>query len=174
MKKASIVLTLVLVIGFRTLGAGLTLSSPVFMNGGYIPERYSGLGKDVSPPLSWANVPPDTKSLALICDDPDAPGRTWVHWVVYALSPTLKGLPEGISRTPTLVNGAKQGTTDFGRIGYGGPYPPVGKPHRYYFKLYALDIAMTQVGPGLTKAALLERIQGHVLASTELLGLFKR
>ena len=106
------------------------------------------INQDISPALQWSGVPPATKSLALICDDPDAPMGTWVHWVIYDLPPVTAGLAEGVPKSPELANGAKQGVNDYKRIGYGGPGPPPGKPHRYFFKLYALDVgAQSQARP---------------------------
>ena len=118
-------------------------------------------------------MPPATKSLALICDDPDAPVGTWVHWVIYDLPPTTAGLSEDVPKTPELVSGAKQGLNDFKRLGYGGPAPPPGKPHRYFFKLYALDVN-PGLKPGLTKKDLLKAMEGHVLAEGQLMGTYQR
>jgi Raf kinase inhibitor-like YbhB/YbcL family protein len=118
-------------------------------------------------------VPDGAKSLALICDDPDAPMGTWVHWVIYDMPVSVSGLPEGVPKTETSLGGAKQGTTDFKRIGYGGPCPPPGKPHRYFFKLYALD-STSGLEPGAKKAELLRAIEGHVLAEGRLMGTYGR
>ncbi|MCX7722324.1 MAG: YbhB/YbcL family Raf kinase inhibitor-like protein, partial [Verrucomicrobiae bacterium] len=120
----------------------IQVTSPAFQDGKPIPSKYTCDGEDVSPPLNWTNVPPEAKSLVLISDDPDAPVGTWVHWVLYDLPPTTAGLSEGVPKSSELPNGAKQGINDFRRIGYGGPCPPPGKPHRYYFKLYALDTVL--------------------------------
>jgi hypothetical protein len=123
--------------------------------------------------LQWSGVPPAAKSLALICDDPDAPMGTWVHWVLYDLPPATPGLSEGVPKAPELPGGAKQGLNDYKKIGYGGPCPPPGKPHRYFFKLYALD-ANTSLKPGLTKKDLLKAMEGHILAEGELMGTYQR
>lgn len=150
----------------------LTITSEAFKEGGMIPKQYTCDGTDISPPLEWSGVPEGTKSLALICDDPDAPVGTWVHWVLYDLPPELRRLPTGVPPDKTLEKGGTQGINDFRRYGYGGPCPP-GGTHRYYFKLYALDIALKQA-PGLSKAKLLEAVKGHVLAEGELMGQYKR
>ena len=160
------------------LGAGdsamaLELESPTFEAQATIPTKYTCDGPDVSPPLSWNDQPKGTKSFTIICDDPDAPGGTWVHWVLYDLPPDTSGLPEDVPKTKTLDNEAKQGTNDFRSIGYGGPCPPRGPAHRYFFKLYALD-AKLDLPPGKTKRDVEKAIEGHILASAELVGLYKR
>jgi len=151
----------------------LELRSKAFKNGDFIPAKYTCKGEDVSPPLEWSNIPENTKSLALISDDPDAPMGTWVHWVLYDIPAYKRNLPEGLKKDKVLDDGSKQGMTDFGRVGYGGPCPPPGPVHRYFFKLYALD-AKLNLNPGLTKKTLLNAIEGHVIEKTELLGKFKR
>lgn len=151
----------------------ISLASAAFENGKPIPKRHTCDGEDVSPPLRWSGVPDGAKSLALICDDPDAPMGTWVHWVLYDIPVSLSGLPENVPKTETALEEAKQGTTDFKRIGYGGPCPPPGKPHRYFFKLYALD-APVGLGPGAKKVELLRSIEGHVLAEGRLMGTYGR
>jgi Raf kinase inhibitor-like YbhB/YbcL family protein len=151
----------------------MTLRSPAFQPGADIPRKYTCDADDVSPPLRWESLPAGTQALALIADDPDAPGGTWVHWVVYDLTADIAALNEAIPKTETLANGAKQGANDFRRVGFGGPCPPPGPAHRYYFKLYALD-APTALKPRATKAQLLEAIKGHVLGEAELMGRYKR
>jgi len=162
---------------FLTLFGGeamaFRIESPAFKPQEQIPEKYTCDGEDISPPLVWTDAPPGTQSLALISDDPDAPMGTWVHWVVYNLSAEPKGLDEGVPKTEDLVSGAKQGTTDFRRVGYGGPCPPPGKPHRYFFKLYALNTLLS-LGPKASKTDLLVAMNGHVLAEVELVGLYQR
>jgi len=123
--------------------------------------------------LRWSEPPSGTKSFALICDDPDAPRGTWVHWVLFNLPAQLRELQEGSPTTETLGNGAKQGKNDFGNVGYGGPAPPKGKPHRYSFKLYALD-ANVDLTPGATKAQLTNAMKGHILAEGQLAGNYGR
>lgn len=149
------------------------LRSAAFQHGEHIPQKYTCEGPDVSLPLSWTDPPRGTQSLALICDDPDAPVGTWVHWVLYGLSSEVRELPEGVKTDETIQNGGKQGENDFGRIGYGGPCPPRGPAHRYFFKLYALD-AEPDLNPGVTKKELLKEIENHILEKVELMGLYQR
>ena len=151
----------------------ITLVCNSFAHGDPIPLRHTGDGVNTSPPLAWSGVPAEAKSLALICDDPDAPKKTWVHWVVYGLPPGTLMLAEGIPTTPTLPDGSKQGTNDSGGTGYDGPYPPKGKPHRYFFKLFALDAEVT-LPPAAAKADLLAAMNGHILAAAELVGTYQR
>jgi Raf kinase inhibitor-like YbhB/YbcL family protein len=151
----------------------LKLTSPAFEEGKPIPAKHTGDGTDSSPALKWGAVPPGTKSLALICDDPDAPVGTWVHWVLYDLPATVSELPEKAPTTETLANGAKQGLNDFRQVGYGGPAPPPGKPHRYFFKVYALDAALS-LKPRATKKELLRAMEGHILAEGQLMGTYQR
>jgi Raf kinase inhibitor-like YbhB/YbcL family protein len=153
---------------------GFTLTSPAFQNGQRIPAHYTCEGADVSPPLQWTDPPEGTKSLALIVDDPDAPRGTWVHWVLYDLPPTARSLLEGVPKTPNLPGGGRQGRNDFGDVGYGGPCPPRGHgPHRYFFKLYALD---TEVGlpPGATVRQVQSVIDHHAIADAQLVGIYSR
>jgi Raf kinase inhibitor-like YbhB/YbcL family protein len=120
----------------------MTITSSAFRAGEVIPSKYSCEGDNVSPPVQWDGVPAAARCLALICDDPDAPMGTWVHWVLYNLPTSVSNLPEHVPTSEILSFGAKQGMNDFKRIGYGGPCPPPGKTHRYYFKLYALDVEL--------------------------------
>jgi Raf kinase inhibitor-like YbhB/YbcL family protein len=149
-----------------------SVTSPAFSGGQPIPSRYTCEGADVSPPLAWGEPPAGTASLALISDDPDAPGTTWVHWVAYNLPASSRQLPEGFPPDPQRPDGTRQGRTDFGRTGYGGPCPPSGT-HRYFFTLYALDTVLG-LPPGATKAQLEAAMQGHVLARAQLMGTYKR
>jgi Raf kinase inhibitor-like YbhB/YbcL family protein len=151
----------------------IEVTSSAFEDGGFIPARYTCEGEDVSPPLEWAHIPDNAKSLALICDDPDAPAGTWVHWVIYDISPSLSGLPEAVPPSEVTPEGAKQGKNDFKRTGYGGPCPPPGRPHRYFFKLFALDIE-PGLPAGASKADLLRVMEGHVLAEGQLMGRYQR
>ena len=151
----------------------LTLTSTAFKGGAEIPQRHTCEGADRSPALQWTGAPPGTKSFALIADDPDAPVGTWVHWVVYDLPGDATELAEGLPTSDTLPGGGTQGRNDFRKIGYGGPCPPPGKPHRYFFKLYALD-APTKLKPRATKTDVLKAIEGHVLAQAELMGTYRR
>jgi Raf kinase inhibitor-like YbhB/YbcL family protein len=143
------------------------ITSPAFKQKEYLPSKYTCDGMDVNPPLTIENIPPGAKSLALIVDDPDAPRVTWVHWVVWNVDPGTREIKER-----SIPSGATQGMNDFGNRDYGGPCPPSGT-HRYFFKLYALDTALT-LGPDTTKAALEVAMKGHILAESELIGLYKR
>jgi len=143
-----------------------------FEHGGMIPRQYTCDGKDMSPPLKWDSVPDGTKSLALICDDPDAPIGTWVHWVVFNIPPDTRELPENVPLDKVLPDGARQGITDFGNNGYGGPCPPSGT-HRYFFRIYALDTEL-DLQPDATKADLVAAMKGHVLDEGELMGKYRR
>jgi Raf kinase inhibitor-like YbhB/YbcL family protein len=154
----------------------LALTSPAFGHGGVIPSRHTCEGPDHSPPLAWSGVPAGAHSLVLIVDDPDAPDpaapkMTWVHWVLYNLPVNCPGLAEGIS-SRDLPEGTREGMTDFKRIGWGGPCPPIGR-HRYFFKLYALD-RMLDLPARQTKAQVLKAMTGHVLAETELIGTYEK
>ncbi len=151
----------------------MQLTSTAFTNGAVIPAKYTCDGKNVSPPLKWSDVPAGAKSLALIADDPDAPVGTWVHWVLYDLPATAGGLAEDLPKSQYAAGGAKQGLNDFKHLGYGGPCPPPGKPHRYFFKLYALDIVL-DAKPGLAKKDVEAAIDKHVLAQAQLMGTYQR
>jgi Raf kinase inhibitor-like YbhB/YbcL family protein len=150
----------------------MQLTSLAFKEGQSIPVKYTCDGKNVSPPLKWSNVPQGTKSLALICDDPDAPHGTFVHWVLYSIPPTVTELKEGIPPDSQLSNRAKHGMPGFNRLGYGGPCPPSGR-HRYFFKLYALDF-VPDLAPGATKSDLLKAMEGHILEMAQLMGTYQR
>jgi Raf kinase inhibitor-like YbhB/YbcL family protein len=151
----------------------MKLTSSAFAQGERVPEKHTGDGADVSPPLAWGGAPAGTKAFVLICDDPDAPVGTWVHWVLYDLPPDTRALPEGVPAAKTVPGGAAQGVNDFRKLGYGGPAPPPGKPHRYFFKLYAVK-APTGLEPGATKQQVLKAIEGRVLAQAELMGTYSR
>ena len=150
----------------------ITITSTAFEDGGMIPQKHTCDSENTSPPLAWTGVPDSAVSLALICDDPDAPAKTWVHWVVYGIPPDTNSLSGGVPTDSLMANGAVQGMTDFKRVGYGGPCPPSGT-HRYYFKLYALDFRPTFKNPA-TKDELLKAMEGHVLAEGVLMGRYKR
>jgi len=145
------------------------ITTPAFANGGTVPKKFTCDGPDLSPALAWRDPPPATRSLALIMDDPDAPAGTWVHWVLYNLPATTKELAEGVEKSEHLANGALQGRNDFRKIGYNGPCPPPGTPHRYFFKLYALD-ANLNLKAGATKADVERAMKGHVLAEAQVMG----
>jgi hypothetical protein len=148
------------------------VTSSAFQDGGLIPGKYTCDGADVSPPLQWDTVPEGTKSIALICDDPDAPMGTFVHWVLFNLLAETRQLAEKVPADKTLPSGARQGTSGFGRVGYGGPCPPNGT-HRYFFKVYALDTTL-DLPAGARKSDLLKAMQGHILAQGQLIGKYKR
>lgn len=154
----------------------MQLTSSAFGHGEEIPEMYTCVGADTSPPLAWTGAPEGTRSFALVVDDPDAPDpaapkRTWVHWVLYNLPPTAGSLAEGAGNGPAAAP-ARNGLNDWTRPAYGGPCPPVGR-HRYFFRLYALDVELDELSPA-TKAALEKAMQGHVLAKAELVGTFRK
>jgi Raf kinase inhibitor-like YbhB/YbcL family protein len=150
----------------------IKITSSALQDGGSIPSKYTCDGADVSPPLQWDSAPEDTKSIAVICDDPDAPMGTFVHWVLFNLPAETRELTENVPADETLPNGAKQGASDFGRTGYGGPCPPSGT-HRYYFKIYALDSEI-DLPAGARKPDLLKAMEGHILAQGQLMGKYKR
>lgn len=155
----------------------LTLTSSAFAEGETVPGLYTCDGKDLSPALKWSEPPTGTQSFALIMDDPDAPPGTWVHWVLYDLPPTTRELKEGFPKDESFSDGSKHGASwgvkTYERAGYGGPCPPPGAPHRYYFKLYALDRKLGLPAKA-TKAEVEQAMQGHVLAETSLMGRYGR
>lgn len=153
----------------------LTITTDAFGNGQPIPARYTCDGENISPPLSWSGVPEGTASLAIVVDDPDAPGGTFAHWLIYDLAPEIAGLPEQIPADKILrdLADACQGMNDFRQIGYGGPCPPRGTPHRYYFRLFALDRTLG-VGPGVPRNDLDRVMRGHVLGEAQIMGTFRR
>lgn len=148
------------------------ITSSAFKRGEPIPMKYSCEGADISPPLTFANVPPSAKSLALIMDDPDAPSGTWVHWVLYGLAPTLKEIPEGTAAKGTAPVPGHLGKNSWGRAEWGGPCPPGGK-HRYVFTLYALDAELS-LPRGATKPDLLRAMEGHIISQADLTGTYQR
>ncbi len=150
----------------------MELSSQAFKHEGMIPSRYTCDADDISPDLQWQAVPDGVQSFALICDDPDAPMGTWVHWVYFNIPPSTHSLPEGVIPVQQPDQGGRQGTNDFQRIGYGGPCPP-GGIHRYYFKLFALD-AMLDLDAGASKQQLLDAMEGRILAKAEMMGRYQR
>jgi Raf kinase inhibitor-like YbhB/YbcL family protein len=153
-------------------GTPFTLSSNAFIQEAAIPTRYSCDGENISPPLEWGDPPQGTESFALILDDPDAPGGTWVHWILYNIPAEVRALPEAIPPEEELPDGSRHGENSFGRLDYGGPCPPSGT-HRYFFKLYALDVTL-DLEPGVDKKTLLQAMEGHVLAEAELMGTYPR
>jgi Raf kinase inhibitor-like YbhB/YbcL family protein len=151
----------------------LNLKSSAFSEGGDIPRKFTCDGPDVSPELTWDEGPSGTQSFCIIMDDPDAPAGTWVHWVYYDIPNTSRGLPEGIPKIGEVKDGGKHGRNDFGRLGYGGPCPPRGPAHRYFFKLYALNTRL-DLQPGARKSDVEKAMKGHILAQTQLMGRYKR
>ncbi|MFH1662829.1 MAG: YbhB/YbcL family Raf kinase inhibitor-like protein [Chloroflexota bacterium] len=151
----------------------LSISSPAFSEGEKIPPEYTCEGSGISPQLNWVGIPEGTKSLALIVDDPDAPGGVFTHWVVFNIPPDSSGLSKAFPPTPVLPDGTLQGDSDFGRTGYGGPCPPRGKPHRYRFNLYALDKKL-DLSAGSSKNQVLNATRGHILAQGQLTGTYQR
>ena len=149
------------------------VKTTAFSEGGAIPKKYTCDGADLSPELTWADAPERTQSLALIVDDPDAPVSTWTHWIIWNIPPKPATFAEGVPKDQNLPNGARQGKNDFKRIGYGGPCPPPGKPHRYFFKLYALDSKL-DVNAGANRNELERAMKGHVLSQAELMGKYGR
>jgi Raf kinase inhibitor-like YbhB/YbcL family protein len=153
-------------------GGTMELTSSAFSEGAMIPNKYTCDGADVSPPLNWGALPAGTKSLALVCDDPDAPVGTWVHWVYYDIPAETEGLPENVATDERPAQGGTQGINDFRKMGYGGPCPP-GGTHRYYFKLYALDTTLN-LSPGATKKQVLKAMENHIIGQTQLMGKYRR
>src|SRR3989442_37308 len=149
------------------------ISSTSFPNGGEIPRKFTCDGRDVSPELSWNDASEGTKSFALLVDDPDAPVGNWNHWTMWNLPPSARKLDEGLTKTAQLPDGTQQGLNDFGKIGYNGPCPPPGKPHRYYFKLFALDQKLT-LKQSAGKHDLEAAMKGHILAQAEWIGRYGR
>lgn len=151
----------------------LQVSTNAFQPGTEIPQKFTCSGEDLSPEISWTDLPEGTQSVAVIVDDPDAPVGTWTHWMVYDLPPSIQKLAQERPRTASLDDGGLQGKNDFGNLGYNGPCPPPGKPHRYFFKVYALDQKL-EIPAGATRKALDEALKGHVLAEGEVMGTFAR
>jgi Raf kinase inhibitor-like YbhB/YbcL family protein len=178
-------LALISVAGWLVAGAGfvaceagggavsLEMKSGDFAAGGNIPKQFTCDGADISPVLEWGAPPAGTQSFALIADDPDAPVGTWVHWVIFDMPANLRRLPQNFPKREQAGDGSRQGQNDFGKIGYGGPCPPGGQVHRYFFKLYALD-AKLNLKPGATKKEVEQTMQGHVLARGEYMGRYSR
>jgi Raf kinase inhibitor-like YbhB/YbcL family protein len=151
----------------------MIITSTAFHNDSTIPQKFTCQGEDISPALAWSGAPDGTQCFALLCEDPDAPGGTYIHWVIYNIPATERGLAENFPKRDKLPNGTRQGTNDFKQMGYGGPCPPPGKAHRYYFKLYALD-AMINIPGEATRDQLLNAMHGHILAEGETMGTYAR
>ncbi len=152
-----------------------TIKSTAFKDGETIPKKFTCDGQDYSPELIWENAPAGTKSFALICEDPDAPGGTFIHWVIYDIPANVTKLGENVKKVGLVDEEIKQGVNDFGRIGYGGPCPPRGhKPHRYIFKLYALDVETLGLNSGATAQQVEAKAKGHILGEARIVGLYGR
>jgi Raf kinase inhibitor-like YbhB/YbcL family protein len=149
------------------------LSSTAFSDGRWIPERYTCIGLDVSPPLRWEGYPFEAESFTLIVEDVDAPRGVFTHWIIYNIPRSVSMLEEGVEKVSILSSGAMQGLNDFGRIGCGGPCPPAGKPHRYTFNIFTLNI-MLDVKPAASKNEILKALQNHIIGEAELTGIFLR
>jgi hypothetical protein len=159
--------------GQKPSSSKIELKTTSFTPGGFIPKQFTCDSADVSPALTWTDPPPGTQSFALIEDDPDAPSRTFVHWLVYDLPAAYRRLPEALAGNDQMPGGGRQGTNDFARTGYNGPCPPRGRPHRYFIRLYALD-AKLNLRPAATRKELEAAMKGHILAQAELMGRFQR
>jgi Raf kinase inhibitor-like YbhB/YbcL family protein len=151
----------------------MQITSTAFSEGAQIPPKYTCEDRNVSPPLKWSGVPKGTRSLVLIADDPDAPAGTWIHWVMYDLPQDSEELAEDTPKSESLSNGAKQGMNSFRQLGYGGPCPPPGKAHRYFFKLYALDTVLN-LKPAASSKDVERAMEKHVLGEGHLMGTYKR
>jgi len=151
----------------------MKIVSPAFAEGTPVPVEHTCEGSGSSPGLAWSEIPVDTRSLALVCDDPDAPRGTWVHWVLFNLPADAVELAPAVPPAPELPSGARQGINDSGSVGYGGPCPPRGRRHRYFFRLYALDCTLN-LAPGVKRPDLDQAMAGHVLADATLMGTFQR
>jgi Raf kinase inhibitor-like YbhB/YbcL family protein len=157
-------------------GAGkmaFAISSSSFPEGADIPKKFTCDGADVSPELSWTEPPPGTQSFTLIADDPDAPSGTWTHWVLFDLPAATTSLAEGVNKIDELPGGERQGRNDFRKIGYNGPCPPPGKPHRYFFKIYALN-GKLNLKPGASKQEVEQAMEGRILGKAEWMGKYRR
>lgn len=152
--------------------ASLSLTSPAFAQGQPIPARFTCDGEDISPALNWGDPPAGTRSFVLILDDPDAPAGTWTHWVLFNIPADMRSLDEAVPALETLASGARHGKNSWGKLGYGGPCPPAGT-HRYFFRLYALDVSLG-LSPGAAKKDVQSAMQGHILAQGELMGTYAR
>ena len=150
-----------------------SLKSSAFAQGAEIPKKHTCESADVSPALEWSGAPEHTASFSLIMDDPDAPSGTWVHWVLWNLPAGSHSLAEGVAKSDQLPDGSQNGRNSSRKIGYNGPCPPPGKTHRYFFRLYALDVKLS-LAPGASRAELDEAMKGHILAKTEYMGTFRR
>jgi Raf kinase inhibitor-like YbhB/YbcL family protein len=152
---------------------GITITSTAFSAGNPVPAKFTGQGINISPDLAWSGAPTGLRSYAVICDDPDAPSGTWVHWTIWNIPPSTTSLPEGVASDETLPDGSIQGITSSGHSGYGGPMPPKGNAHHYYFRVYALDIMLT-IDASALRSELDSAMQGQVLSQGQLMGTYQR
>jgi Raf kinase inhibitor-like YbhB/YbcL family protein len=159
-------------VGTDARSAEIRLTSPAFEHGGRIPYVHTCEGDDVSPPLVWSDAPVETRSYALVCEDPDAPRGTWIHWVLYNISGDAVELARAVPTLPELPSGARHGRNTAGDLAYAGPCPPPGNPHRYFFRLYALDVSLN-LAPGATKAELEHAMDQHIVAQGTLMGTYQ-
>jgi Raf kinase inhibitor-like YbhB/YbcL family protein len=153
---------------------GIKLFSSSFKEGDFIPKKYSCEGSDISPQLHWSNMPKGVKSFSIIVEDPDAPGGNFVHWIIFSIPGNFNELHEDVAHSENIPGEIIPGTNGFGQIGYGGPCPPTGKPHRYIFKIYALDTVLHHLETGATKQQLLNAMKGHIIAEGQLTGKYQR
>jgi len=149
------------------------LTSGAFVDGAPMPAKHTGDGLNVPPPLAWTEPPPGTAGFVLLCDDPDAPAGNWVHWVLYDVPAHVRGLGEDLPKKDVVLGSAKQGRNDFRLVGYDGPTPPPGRPHRYVFTLFAVDAA-TGLPPGATRREVMKKIEGHVQATARITATYRR
>jgi Raf kinase inhibitor-like YbhB/YbcL family protein len=152
----------------------IKLYSAAFKDGEFIPSKYTCEGSNVSPQIRWDEELKDVKSFAIIVDDPDAPGGDFVHWVIYNIPASVRELHEDVTPSRNISDQILLGTNSFGHIGYGGPCPPAGNPHRYFFRIYALNTVLHHLGSGAMKAQLLKAMQDHIIGEGELIGKYKR
>lgn len=151
----------------------INISSEAFHSNHLIPKKYSCDGENLSPPLAWSNLPVGTESIAIVCEDPDAPSGNFLHWLIFNIDPGVPGLPEGVTERSNMMGSAVQGRNGFGKTGYGGPCPPRGSTHRYFFRAYALD-KMLNLGQASTRAVFEKAMEGHLLGTGELVGMYSR
>ncbi len=173
MLRSVVLLILTLIITSFGGDKMIKVESPAFGFGEFIPVKYTCDGMDISPPIYWSNFPENTKSFVLIMDDPDAPIGIFTHWIVYDIPANIHGFKENVPKLPEIY-GVKQGINDFGRIGYGGPCPPPGNPHRYFIKVYALDVCDLNLPPGANRHMVEAAMEDHILSEGELMGLYGR
>jgi Raf kinase inhibitor-like YbhB/YbcL family protein len=173
LNRIPIALIVILLVDGRPAHAQLTVSSPAIASGASIANDYACTGADRSPALKWSNAPQSTKSYAIIVDDPDAPGGTFIHWVAYNIPSQINSLPAGVPQTGEIAGGGRNGTNGFGHLGYNGPCPPPGKLHHYHFQVFALDSTLTP-GDNPDADAVRSAMNGHVVATAELVGTFER